>query len=77
MTSKLKTDVIVLAKQSKTVLNLLLDLLLNVTSNLSQLKREVLVYKLISKESIDESMLKIQQNKLELGNDLNGQNDGI
>ena len=37
--------------------------------------KEVQVYKLISKESIDETMLKIQRAKLELGADISGQND--
>ena len=35
--------------------------------------REVEVYKLISKDSIDETMLKIQQRKLELGEDISGE----
>ena len=34
------------------------------------------VYKLISKNSIDVAMLKIQQKKLELGEDVSGVNDG-
>lgn len=37
--------------------------------------KEVQVYKLISKDSIDETMLKIQRAKLELGADISGQND--
>ena len=40
-------------------------------------KREVQIYKLISKNSIDETMLKIQQKKLALGSDFNGENDGL
>jgi len=39
-------------------------------------KREVQVYKLISKNSIDETMLKIQKRKLELGADISGEKDG-
>ena len=35
--------------------------------------REVQVYKLISKNSIDETMLKIQKTKLELGADISGE----
>ena len=38
--------------------------------------REVKVYKLLSKNSIDEMMLKIQKRKLELGADISGANDG-
>lgn len=37
--------------------------------------KEVQVYKLISKNSIDVAMLKIQQKKLELGEDVSGVND--
>jgi SNF2 family DNA or RNA helicase len=38
-------------------------------------KREVEIYKLISKETIDESMLKIQQHKLLLDNNLTDETD--
>jgi len=38
--------------------------------------REVHVYKLIAKNTIDCTMLKIQERKLELGDDMSGQNDG-
>jgi SWI/SNF-related matrix-associated actin-dependent regulator 1 of chromatin subfamily A len=37
--------------------------------------KEVQVFKLISKNSIDETMLKIQKRKLELGADISGEND--
>lgn len=38
--------------------------------------REVTVYKLLSKDTIDETMLKIQKKKLELGADISGTSDG-
>lgn len=38
--------------------------------------KEVTVYKLLSKGTIDETMLKIQKKKLELGADISGTNDG-
>ena len=78
MIVKLKIDVIVLDKISKVIVSLafIVKEICGSYFFVNLFKRQVQVYKLISKSSIDETLLKIQAKKLELDADISGQHEG-